>query len=129
MKTSRDTNRNGGNDKELRRSQGSTDEERNAMSERIKELKAEKMLGIKDLESAVLSKIDGVPEPDREIVSRIHKIIKEVAPDLSSRLLYGMPAYSKDGKVICFFQPASKFKARYSTLGFSDKAYLDEGSL
>ena len=82
-----------------------------------------------DGENAVLAKIAEMPEPDRSMGERIHAIIKANAPNLSPRLWYGMPAYSKDGKVICFFQNSQKFKTRYSTLGFSDKANLDEGSM
>ena len=80
-------------------------------------------------ENVVLAKISEMPEPDRAMGERIHAIIKATAPDLSSRLWYGMPAYAKNGKVICFFQNSQKFKTRYSTLGFSDKANLDEGNL
>jgi hypothetical protein len=102
---------------------GFTDEERAAMKERIQELKADKGDG----ESAVLAKIAEMPEPDRAMGNRLHAIIKASAPALSPRLWYGMPAYAKDGKVVCFFQSAQKFKTRYATLGFSDKANLDEG--
>lgn len=80
-------------------------------------------------ESDVLAKIAEMPEPDRTMGKRIHTMIKDIAPTLSPRLWYGMPAYSKDGKVICFFQNSQKFKTRYSTLGFSDKANLDEGDM
>jgi uncharacterized protein YdhG (YjbR/CyaY superfamily) len=104
---------------------GFTDEERDAMKERIKELKADEADG----ESAVLEKIAGMPEPDRTMGKRLHAVIKASAPALSPRLWYGMPAYSKDGKVVCFFQDARKFKSRYATLGFSDKANLDEGAM
>ncbi len=104
---------------------GFTDEERAAMQERVQELKADKAGG----ESAVLAKIAGMPEPDRTMGKRLHAIIKTSAPALSPRLWYGMPAYSKDDKVLCFFQPAHKFKARYATFGFSDNANLDEGAL
>jgi hypothetical protein len=104
---------------------GFTDEERVAMKERIQELKAEKADG----ESAVLASIAGMPEPDRSMGKRLHAIIKASAPDLSPRLWYGMPAYAKDDKVVCHFQPAKKFKTRYATLGFSDKANLDEGTM
>ena len=86
-------------------------------------LRADKVDG----ESAVLAKIAEMPEPDRAMGEQVHAIIKASAPNLSPRLWYGMPAYSKDGKVICFFQNSQKFKTRYSTLGFSDKANLDEG--
>jgi uncharacterized protein YdhG (YjbR/CyaY superfamily) len=107
---------------------GFTDEEHGAMRERIQELRADKVDG----ESSVLAKIADMPEPDRTIGKRLHAIIKESAPGLSPRLWYGMPAYAregKDGKVVCFFQAAQKFKTRYATLGFSDKANLDEGAM
>jgi uncharacterized protein YdhG (YjbR/CyaY superfamily) len=104
---------------------GFTDEERAAMVERIQELKAEG----EDGESVVLAKIAGMPEPDRAMAKRLHAIIRANAPALSPRLWYGMPAYAKDGKVVCFFQDARKFKTRYATLGFSDKANLDEGAM
>ena len=104
---------------------GFTDEERVAMKERVQELKADKANG----ESAVLAKIAGMREPDRVMGKRLHAIIKASAPALSPRLWYGMPAYAKDGKVVCFFQSAQKFKTRYATLGFSDKANLDEGAM
>ena len=104
---------------------GFTDEERAAMKERVQELKADKADG----ESAVLAKIAGMREPDRTMGKRLHAIIKASAPALSPRLWYGMPAYAKDDKVVCFFQDAQKFKTRYATLGFSDKANLDEGAM
>jgi hypothetical protein len=104
---------------------GFTDEEIGAMKERIQELKADEADG----ESAVLAKIAEMPEPDRSMGKRLHAIIKASAPALSPRLWYGMPAYAKDGKVVCHFQPAQKFKTRYATLGFSDKASLDEGAM
>jgi uncharacterized protein YdhG (YjbR/CyaY superfamily) len=104
---------------------GFTDEERSAMKERIQELKADEADG----ENSVISKIAGMPEPDRTMGKRLHAIIKASAPALSPRLWYGMPAYGKDGKVVCHFQPAQKFKTRYATIGFSDKANLDEGSM
>ena len=104
-----------------------TDEERAAMREHAQELKAG---GVRaENESAVLEKIASMPEPDRTMGERLHAIIKASAPGLSSRLWYGMPAYAKDGNVVCFFQNAQKFKTRYSTLGFSDKANLDEGQM
>ena len=106
-----------------RKLKGFTDEERGAMMDRIRELKAE----TEDGESAVLARIADMPEPDRTMARRIHATIKASAPALSSRLWYGMPAYAKDGKVVCFFQNAQKFKTRYATFGFSDKANLDEG--
>src|SRR5213593_1505946 len=104
---------------------GFTDEERVAMKERARELKADKTDG----ESAVLAKIAAMREPDRALGKRLHAIIRASAPALSPKLWYGMPAYAKDGKVVCFFQSAQKFKTRYATLGFSDKANLDEGAL
>ena len=108
-----------------KKSKGFTDEERAAMKERIQELKEDKADG----ESAVLAKIAEMPEPDRTMGKRLHAIIKASAPALSPRLWYGMPAYAKDDKVVCFFQPAQKFKTRYATLGFSDKAKLDEDDM
>ncbi|TCJ18109.1 DUF1801 domain-containing protein [Rubrobacter taiwanensis] len=107
--------------------EGFTAEERAAMRERAKEQKAEAQKA--DGESQVLAKIAGMPEPDRTMAERIHAIIKASAPSLSPRTWYGMPAYAKDGKVVCFFQSAQKFKTRYATLGFSDKASLDEGAM
>ncbi len=104
---------------------GFTDEERGAIRERVQELKADNGDG----EGAVLAKIAGMREPDRTMGKRLHAIIKESAPALSPRLWYGMPAYAKDGKVVCFFQAAQKFKTRYATFGFSDKANLDEGAM
>ena len=102
-----------------------TDEERGAMKARVQELKADKADG----ESAVLAKIAEMPEPDRAMGKRLHAVVKASAPTLSPRLWYGMPAYAKDGNVVCFFQGAQKFKTRYATLGFSDKAHLDEGTM
>ncbi len=112
-------------------SKGFTDEERIAMKERAQELKAESRTDKDkaDGESAVLGKIAEMPEPDRAMGERLHALIKASAPVLSPRLWYGMPAYAKDGKVVCFFQSAQKFKTRYSTFGFSDSANLDEGAL
>ena len=104
---------------------GFTDEERAAMKERAREMKSDEM----NPEGAVLAKIAVMPEPDRAMARRIHAIIRASAPALSSRLWYGMPAYAKEGKVACFFQPASKFKTRYATLGFSDESNLDEGAM
>ena len=111
--------------------EGFSDEERAAMKERAKELKAEarakkdKAAG----ESEVLAKIAEMAEPDRAMAERLHALIKAIAPDLSPKTWYGMPAYAKEGKVICFFQGAQRFKARYATLGFSDEANLDEGGM
>src|SRR5713226_5844002 len=106
---------------------GLTVEERGAMKERVKELKAaaDNAAG----ESDVLAKIAEMADPDRAMAERLHAIIKASAPILSPRTWYGMPAYAKDGDVVCFFQPAQKFKTRYATLGFSDKAILDEGAM
>ena len=104
---------------------GFTDEERVAMKERARELKADKTDG----ESAVLAKIAAMREPDRALGKRLHAIIRASAPALSPKLWYGMPAYAKDDKVVCFFQSAQKFNTRYATLGFSDRANLDEGAL
>ena len=110
-----------------------TDEERAAMKDRVKELKTAVRRGPRadkaDGESAVLAKIAELPEPDRTLGERLHAIIKASAPDLSPRLWYGMPAYAKDGKVVCFFQSAQKFNARYATFGFNDAAKLDEGNM
>jgi len=112
-------------------SAGFTDEERAAMRERVQELKAAARPRAEkaDEESAVLEKIAEMPAPDRAMGERIHAIVTASAPGLSPKLWYGMPAYAKDGNVICFFQAAEKFKARYATLGFSDKATLDEGHM
>ncbi len=116
-----------------RKFKGFTDEERVAMKERIQELKAAVRRGPRadkaDGESAVLAKIAEMPEPDRAMGKRLHAIIKASAPALSPRLWYGMPAYAKDGKVVCFFQSAQKFNTRYATFGFSEAANLDEGAL
>jgi uncharacterized protein YdhG (YjbR/CyaY superfamily) len=108
-----------------------TAEERAAMKERAQELKAAARPGSRagktDGESDVLAKIAKMPEPDRTMAERLHAIIKANAPTLSPRTWYGMPAYAKDGNVVCFFQSSQKFKTRYATFGFSDKANLDEG--
>jgi uncharacterized protein YdhG (YjbR/CyaY superfamily) len=114
-------------------SKGFTDEERAAMKERAQELKTaarrSPRAGKADGESDVLAKIAEMPEPDRSMAERLHALIKASAPALSPRTWYGMPAYAKDGKVVCFFQSAHKFKSRYATFGFSDKANLDEGAM
>ena len=102
-----------------------TEEERGAIRDRAEEMKAGKGEG----ETAVLAKIAEMREPDRTMAKRLHTIIKEIAPELLPRLWYGMPAYAKDDKVVCFFQSAAKFKTRYATFGFSDKANLDEGNM
>jgi hypothetical protein len=112
---------------------GFTEEERAAMKVRVQELKAEKGRGPgakePDGEAELLAKIAEMPEADRALADRVHAIIKAAAPALTSRTWYGMPAYAKDGQVVCFFQSAHKFKARYATLGFTDKAKLDEGTM
>jgi uncharacterized protein YdhG (YjbR/CyaY superfamily) len=112
---------------------GFTDEERAAMKEHVEEFKAEARGGRQadkvDGESDVLAKIAALPQPDRAMAERLHAIIKANAPDLSRKTWYGMPAYAKNGNVVCFFQSAQKFKTRYATLGFSDKANLDEGHM
>jgi uncharacterized protein YdhG (YjbR/CyaY superfamily) len=113
--------------------EGLADEERAAMKERTRELKAEARRGPRadkaDGESAVLAKIAEMPEPDRAMAERLHAIIKASAPALSPKTWYGMPAYAKDGKVVCFFQSAQKFNTRYATFGFNDTANLDEGAM
>ena len=113
------------------KSKGFTDEEKAAMKERAKELKAEARANKNKAEgeSDVLAKIAEMPEPDRAMAKRLHEIIKASAPDLSPKTWYGMPAYAKDGKVVCFFQSAEKFNARYATFGFNDTANLDEGAM
>lgn len=112
-------------------STGFTDEERAAMQERARELKAEARTRTShaDGEADVLAKIAALPEPDRALASRLHAIIKASAPDLSPKTWYGMPAYARAGKVVCFFQSAHKFKTRYATFGFSDAANLDDGAM
>jgi uncharacterized protein YdhG (YjbR/CyaY superfamily) len=107
-----------------RKAKGLSREEIAAMKETLKERNS-----TLDGESAVLAKIEAMPEPDRTMAKRIHQIVKATAPELVPRTWYGMPAYSKGEKIICFFQDANKFKARYATLGFSDKAHLDEGAM
>ena len=108
---------------------GFTDEERAAMKERAQELKAAARTDKPDGESAVLATIAAMPEPDRALGEQLHAIVKASAPALSPRLWYGMPAYAKDGKVVCFFQSAAKFKTRYATFGFQHEANLDEGAM
>jgi hypothetical protein len=111
-----------------KKSKGFTDEEKAAMKARAKELKAEAEKA--DGESTALAAIAAMPEPERTMARRFHEIIKESAPDLSPKTWYGMPAYAnKDGKIVCFFQSAQKFKTRYATFGFSDTANLDEGHM
>jgi uncharacterized protein YdhG (YjbR/CyaY superfamily) len=110
-----------------------TDEERAAMKDRAQEVRAAKRGGARagkaDGERDVLAKIAEMPEPDRVMGERIHAVIKASAPELSPRLWYGMPAYTKDGKVVCFFQAAQKFNSRYATFGFNEAANLDEGTM
>jgi uncharacterized protein YdhG (YjbR/CyaY superfamily) len=114
-----------------KKSQGFSDFEKAAMKERARELKAEERANNDRAagESAVLAAIAAMSEPDRSMAKRFHEIVKASAPALSPKTWYGMPAYAKDGNVVCFFQGAQKFKTRYSTFGFSDKANLDEGNL
>jgi uncharacterized protein YdhG (YjbR/CyaY superfamily) len=108
-----------------KKSAGLTDEERAAMKERLQELRADKADG----ESAVLAKIAALPQPDRALAERLHALIKASAPVLSPKTWYGMPAYAKGGKVVCFFQAADKFKTRYAMFGFNDSANLDDGAM
>jgi uncharacterized protein YdhG (YjbR/CyaY superfamily) len=114
-----------------KKSKGFTDEERAAMKERAKEMKAEARANKNkaDGENDVLAAIAAMSEPDRAMATRLHEIIKAGAPALSPKTWYGMPAYARDDKVVCFFQSAQKFKTRYATLGFSDAANLDEGDM
>ena len=114
-----------------KKANGFTDEERAAMRERAKELKADARAkkNKAEGEADVLAKIAEMPNADRAMAKRLHAIIKKNAPDLAPRTWYGMPAYAKDDKVVCFFQSAKKFKSRYATLGFSDRANLDEGAM
>ena len=106
-----------------RKAKGFTDDERDAMKERVRELKSEAG------ESDLLAKIAAMPEPDRAMATRIHAIVTASAPALTPKTWYGMPAYARDGDVVCFFQAAAKFKARYATLGFNDRANLDDGAM
>jgi uncharacterized protein YdhG (YjbR/CyaY superfamily) len=114
-------------------SEGFTDEERAAMKERARELKAEGRRGPRGDEAAgeseVLAKIAAMQEQDRALAERLHAIIRASAPALTPKLWYGMPAYARDGKVVCFFQSAARFKTRYATFGFQDAAKLDEGAM
>ncbi|UYM04751.1 iron chaperone [Solicola gregarius] len=126
MATTRKSATNTGTD-----SDGFTAEERAAMKERAQELRPTKRRGSKkvDGETALLEKIAEMPPADRAIAERIHAIVTEAAPELEAKTWYGMPAYAKNGKVVCFFQSADKFKARYATLGFNDPANLDDGTM
>jgi uncharacterized protein YdhG (YjbR/CyaY superfamily) len=110
---------------------GFTPEEKAAVRERAQELKAEERMNKSraEGETAVLEKIAEMPEPDRSVAEHIHAIVKDAAPGLSPKTWYGMPAYARDGKVVCFFKPASKFSSRYATFGFEEKASLDEGAM
>jgi uncharacterized protein YdhG (YjbR/CyaY superfamily) len=113
---------------------GFTPEERAAMKNRAEEIKADRRAGSRaakaaEDEAAVLAKIAEMEESDRSMAQRLHDLVKAGAPDLAPRLWYGMPAYARDGKVVCFFQSAQKFKTRYATLGFSDQANLDDGAM
>lgn len=108
-----------------KKSQGFSDEEKAAMREAVRERSS----GAGQGETAVLAKIASMKEPDRTKARRVHEIVRATAPELTSRTWYGMPAYTKGEKIICWFQDAAKFKARYATLGFSDKANLDEGRM
>jgi uncharacterized protein YdhG (YjbR/CyaY superfamily) len=111
-------------------SEGFTDEERAAMRERAQEVKAARRRGGKaDGESDLLAKIAEMPAPDREVAERLHALVKATAPGLAPRTWYGMPAWAREGKVVCFFTPASKFKERYATFGFNAAANLDEGNM
>ena len=114
-----------------KKSKGFTDEERAAMKERAQELKAEARANKNraEGESDLLAKIAEMPDPDRAMAERLHEIVKASAPTLSPKTWYGMPAYAKDGKVVCFFQSAQKFNSRYATFSFSDAANLDEGAM
>ncbi len=118
-----------------KKSEGFTEEERAAMQERAQELKAEARRRPRakkdkaDGEGDVLAKIAEMPGPDRAMAERLHAIVKASAPDLSPKTWYGMPAYAKDGKVVCYFQSAHKFKSRYATFGFNDSANLDDGAM
>src|ERR671919_1057186 len=114
-----------------KKSKGFTDEERAAMRERAKEQKAEARANKKKAEgeSDLLAKIAEMQEPDRAMAERLHEIVKASVPELSPKTWYGMPAYARDGKVVCFFQSAQKFDTRYATFSFSDKANLDEGAM
>ena len=119
--------------KDEQKYEGFTDEERGAMKDRAQEMKAAARRGPRgakaDGESELLAKIAEMTEPDRVMAERLHAVIKASAPALSPRTWYGMPAYAKDGKIVCFFQPAQKFKTRYATFGFNDPAHLDEGTM
>lgn len=118
-------------EKKTTKDKGFTESEKSAMKDRARELKAEQRMNSDRVagEKAVLDRIAKMPEPDRSMAKRIHGIVTETAPELMPKTWYGMPAYAKDGKVLCFFQDAKKFEARYASLGFSDTANLDEGNM
>jgi uncharacterized protein YdhG (YjbR/CyaY superfamily) len=113
------------------KSEGFTDAEKSAMKERARELKAEARMNKSraEGEKAIREKIDEMSEPDRSMAERIHAIVTTSAPDLMPRTWYGMPAYARDGKVVCYFTPAEKFESRYATFGFNDTANLDDGAM
>ena len=113
--------------KTAKKSSGLTAEEREAVKDRARELKAEAKGA--DGEKAVLAKIAEMPKADRDVAKKLHAIVKASAPELSAKTWYGMPAYAKDGKVVCYYQSAHRFKSRYGTFGFSDQANLDEGAM
>ena len=131
MSPKKDTQKSAKSTTAINKSTGFTDEERTAMKERAQELKAEARANKNkaDGESDVLAKIAEMPEPDRAMAKRLHAIIKASAPALSPKTWYGMPAYAKDDKVVCFFTAASKFNSRYASFGFNDVANLDEGAM
>jgi uncharacterized protein YdhG (YjbR/CyaY superfamily) len=132
MSAKKDTQKSNKSTTEIgKKSKAFTDDERAAMKERAREQKTEARANRKkaDGESAVLAKIAEMPEPDRAMAERLHEIVKASAPALWPKTWYGMPAYAKDGKVVCFFQSAKKFNSRYATFGFSDQANLDEGAM
>lgn len=133
MSTKKDTTKSKSTTATGKKFKGLTDEELGAMKDRIQELKTDARRSSRaakaDGESDVLAKIAEMPGPDRALAKRLHAIVKASAPALSPKLWYGMPAYAKDGKVVCFFQSAQKFNTRYATLGFSDLAHLDEGAM
>ena len=127
MSTKKATTKSTSGAKTGKKSTGFTAEERAAMRERAQELKAEALKA--DGESALLAKVAEMPKADRVLAERIHGIVKAAAPDLTPKTWYGMPAYARDGKVVCFFQSADKFNSRYATFGFSDQANLDKGTM
>jgi uncharacterized protein YdhG (YjbR/CyaY superfamily) len=132
MKAKKETRKSAGSTGSARQTaKGFTDEELAAMKERARELKAEGRGGSRsaDGEQDVLAKIAAMPEPDRAMAARIHALVKAGAPILEPKTWYGMPAWAKDGHVVCYFQAAHRFKARYATFGFNDKANLDEGAM